>query len=120
MENGAGAWGGICGPLPGSDWPAALPIAGEEAEARRGLGPWEQPGGLRRQPGWGRGGGGGWLGKMGAEAGGRGARPRCVRAVLRKVESLGGRALGAAPPKGPGSRAQAGQGPPWAQAVLAW
>lgn len=86
-------------------------IAGEEAEARRGLGPWEQPGGPGRQQCWGRGGGGGVAqeegsrNRVGAER-----RPRTrVGEALRKVASQGGRVLGAAPPKAVGIRVRTGQ-----------
>ena len=91
-------------------------IAGEEAEARRGLGPWEQPGGPGQQQRWGRGGGGG--GGVAQEEGSRngvgaGRRPRTrVGEALRKVASQGGRVLGAAPPKAVGIRR-----PHWAREV---
>lgn len=61
--------GGARGPASGSDWPLAPSIAGEEAEARLRLGPWEQPWGPGRQPGWGRGGGGGVAQEEGSRSG---------------------------------------------------
>lgn len=45
VGSGDGGGGGARGPVAGSDWPTALSIAGEEAEALRGQRPWEQPGG---------------------------------------------------------------------------
>lgn len=89
-------------------------IAGEEAEARRGMGPWEQPGGPGRQQCWGRGGGGGVAQEEGSRNGvGAERRPRTrVGEALRKVASQGGRVLGAAPPKAVGIRR-----PHWATEV---
>lgn len=98
---GGGHKGGACGPEPGSNWLVAPSIAGEEAEAHRGLGPWEQPGGPRRQPGWGRGGGGGVAQEEGSRrrwVGGRRWQTR-VGAALRKVPSARGGLLGVAAPK---------------------